>query len=64
VILNSLRRLSFKKKGFRWECTPLSIGLWRDGELLIALDPAETKRLSDWLLLAMPADKRPESENE
>lgn len=56
MILNALRRLNFKKRGFRFECTPLSIGLWRDGEMLISLDPAETKRLRDWLALALPAD--------
>lgn len=59
MIFNAVRPLSFRKRGFRFECKPPgAIGLWLRtayGETMVAtLDPFEAKRLRDWLDLALP----------
>lgn len=55
MIFNAVRRLNFKKRKFRFECAPpAAIGLWADSSLIATLDPAEAKRLRDWLTLALP----------
>lgn len=54
VIFNSVRRLSFKKRGFRFECAKDYIGLWTELHgLVVSLEPAEAKRLLGWLKIAL-----------
>jgi hypothetical protein len=57
---NAVRRLNYKRRGFRFEATDNAIGIWRNHgpELLVTFTPDEARRLRDWLALVIRGKAR------